>query len=163
VAVLALLRERAPELVVLLTGPARGYVRRELEQRGIPYRHSVARSRDEVARAYHALDVYVVTSRQEGGPKAVLEALAAGVPLVTTRVGQASEILESGRDAILEDVEDVEGLAGSTVLIRDDVGLRQRLTEAGRATAERYALERLDDRWLELLDGFVARERPLDG
>ena len=42
------------------------------------------------ARAYHAVDVCLVTSRQEGGPKAVLESMAAGVPLVTTRVGQAA-------------------------------------------------------------------------
>ena len=54
---------------------------------GVPYRHVSARSRDELARAYHALDVYLVSSRQEGGPKAVLESMAAGVPLVTTRVG----------------------------------------------------------------------------
>ena len=77
------------ELHVLLTGPARGYVRGELERRGIAYRHTVAQSRSELATAYHALDAYVVASRQEGGPKGVLESLAAGVPLVSTRVGQA--------------------------------------------------------------------------
>ena len=96
---------------MLLTGPARGYVRRELERLGIPYRHVSARSRDELARAYHALDVYLVASRQEGGPKAVLEAMAAGVPLVSTRVGQAQELVEHGIDGWLVDVEDAEGLA----------------------------------------------------
>ncbi len=89
VAALERIRPGTPELFVLLTGPARGYVRRELERLAIPYRHVFAKDRAELARAYHALDVYVVASRQEGGPKAVLEALASGVPLVTTRVGQA--------------------------------------------------------------------------
>ena len=92
---LARLRVDAPDLHVVLTGPARGYVRRELEQRGIPYRHLVASTRGELARAYVALDAYLVTSRQEGGPKAVLEAMATGTPLVTTRVGQAQDIVEA--------------------------------------------------------------------
>ncbi|MEP6892961.1 MAG: hypothetical protein ABI927_04185, partial [Gaiellaceae bacterium] len=51
VAAVERLQAVVPELVVLLSGPARGYVRREFEQRGIPYRHVVAHSRDEVARA----------------------------------------------------------------------------------------------------------------
>src|SRR5262249_25572139 len=79
-----------PELQVLLAGPARGYVRRELERVGIPFDHELVRTRADLAAAYHALDLYVVAARQEGGPKSVLESMAAGVPLVTTRVGQAT-------------------------------------------------------------------------
>ena len=80
VATLELLRAHIPDLTVLLTGPARGYVRRELERVGIPYRYANLNPRGRLASAYHALDVYLVTSRQEGGPKSVLEAMAAGVP-----------------------------------------------------------------------------------
>ena len=94
VAVLEQARARIPTLFVLLTGPARGYVRGELERRRIPYRHVQLDSRDGLAPAYHALDAYLVTSRQEGGPKSVLESMAAGVPLVTTRVGQAPELVD---------------------------------------------------------------------
>lgn len=148
------LRALVPELFVLLTGPARGYVRRELEQRGIPYRHLVARSRDEVARAYHALDVYLVTSRQEGGPKAVLESMASGVPLVTTRVGQASEIVDPGRNGLLVDVDDVEAMSDAAVRIHGDSRLADGLRVEGRATAEAYAHEGLDDAWAALFAGF---------
>jgi len=154
VAAVERLRAHVPELVVLLTGPARGFVRRELEQRGIRCRHVVARSRDEVAQAYHALDVYLVTSRQEGGPKAVLESMASGAPLVTTRVGQATEIVESGRNGFLADVDDVEGIAAAAVRVHDDSQLASTLTAAGRSTAESYANERLDGRWASLLAGF---------
>ena len=150
------LRAHVPELVVLLTGPARGYVRRELEQRGIPYRHTVARSREEVARAYHALDVYLVTSRQEGGPKAVLESLASGVPLVTTRVGQAQEIVGAGRNGLLVDVDDAEAVAEAAVSVHQDGALAASLRTAGRETAEAYAHERLDPAWASLFAGFGA-------
>ena len=163
VAALERLRSEAPELFVLLTGPARGFVRRELERLGIPYRHLFVRSRAELARAYHALDVYVVASRQEGGPKAALESMAAGVPLVTTRVGQAQELVEDGRNGLLADVEDAETLAALALRVREDASLRDRLRPAGRRTAEAYEYERLDPAWDALLTGFVERSPEVDG
>jgi glycosyltransferase involved in cell wall biosynthesis len=157
VATLARVREQAPELFVVLTGPARGYVRRELARLGIPCCHVRLPSRDGLARAYHALDVDLVASRQEGGPKSVLESMATGVPLVTTRVGQAPEVATDGQDALLADVDDVEALAHAVLRLHDDAGLRESLRAAGRQTAEAHAEERLDRRWAELLEGFVRR------
>jgi glycosyltransferase involved in cell wall biosynthesis len=155
VATLERLHRDAPELVVLLTGPSRGYVKRELEARSILYRHVLAATRDELARAYHALDLYLVTSRQEGGPKAALETAAAGVPLVTTRVGQAQELHEHGRTAALADVEDVDALSGWAGRVREGVGAAWR--GPARALAEAHGHERLDPQWAGLLDGFVER------
>ncbi len=158
VASLEAVRARAPELVVLLTGPARGFVRNELDRIGVPYRHVLARSREELARAYHALDAYIVPSRQEGGPKGLLEAMATGVPLVTTRVGQAQELVEDGRNGLLVDVEDAEAIADAVLRLRDDWAVGEAMTAAGRDTAEQYAYERLDSAWEQFLDGFVVRE-----
>jgi glycosyltransferase involved in cell wall biosynthesis len=154
VRVLGEVQAAAPELFVLLTGPSRGYVRGELERLGIPHRHLLARSREELARAYHALDVCLVASRQEGGPKAVLESMAAGVPLVCTRVGQAADLVEHGVNAALVAVEDVEALTEWTLRARKE-GPAWRT--AGRTTAEAYAHDRLDERWAALLEGFVER------
>ena len=150
-------REAIPELTVLLTGPARGFVRSELERRSIPCTHVMAGSRGELAHAYHALDAYVVSSRQEGGPKAVLEAMASGIPLVTTRVGQAQELVDDGRNGLLCDVDDVEALAGAVVRLSEDETLGEAVRVAGRSTAEEHALDRLDPAWQKLLDGFVSR------
>jgi len=157
VATIERLRATIPELTVLLTGPARGYVRAALERIGVPYEHALVPSRDALAVAYHALDVYLVTSRQEGGPKAIFEATASGAPLVTTRVGQAQELLTDDEDALLADVDDVELLAAAVQRLYDDVTLGPRLRTAGRATAESYADDRLDPLWAELLEGFVRR------
>jgi glycosyltransferase involved in cell wall biosynthesis len=108
---LRLLRERVPELHVLLAGPARGYVRLGLERLGIPYRHRFVERYEEIGGLYAALDAYVVPSRQEGGPKAMLEAMASGVPVVTTRVGQAMDLVRHGENAWLVEPEDSGGLA----------------------------------------------------
>jgi glycosyltransferase involved in cell wall biosynthesis len=157
VAVVSRLREVIPELSVLLTGPARGYVRRELARLGVPHRHVLLSSRDELARAYQEVDVCLVTSRQEGGPKAVLEAMASGVPVVSTRVGQASELVADAENGLLADVDDVAALAAAVERVQADAGLRRRLRAAGRATAEAHAEERLDPLWAQLLEGFARR------
>ncbi|MGH3136774.1 MAG: glycosyltransferase family 4 protein [Gaiellaceae bacterium] len=155
VAALETVHAQAPELVVFLTGPARGYVRSELNRLDIPYRHVLARSRGELARAYHALDAYVVPSRQEGGPKGVLEAMAAGAPLVTTRVGQAPDLVEHGRNGFLVDVDDADAIAYAVLRLRDDRAVAGLMTAAARATAERFAYELLDPAWDELLSALV--------
>jgi glycosyltransferase involved in cell wall biosynthesis len=155
VAVVARLRERIRDLSVLLTGPARGYVRRELERLGVPHHHLLLSSREELGLAYHDVDVCLVTSRQEGGPKAALEAMASGVPFVSTRVGQAAELVRDGENGLLAEVDDVDALAAAVERVHDDRNLRARLRAAGRATAEAHAEERLDPLWAQLLEGFV--------
>ena len=154
---LGLVAHEVDDLHVLLTGPARGYVRVGLERHGIPYRHIFARDRGELARAFQALDAYVVASRQEGGPKGVLEALASGVPLVTTKVGQTPSIVTDGVAGLLVDVDDPTALAHALLRIHDDREFASAVAAAGRPTAEEYAYERLDPAWDALLNGFVAR------
>lgn len=154
---LALAHRELDRLVVLLTGPARGYVRAELGRRGVPYVHRLVPRRDGLTEAYHALDAYVVASRQEGGPKSVLEAMATGVPLVSTRVGQAPELVADGANGTLVDVDDPEALAAALLQVeRDPLGAAAFRT-AGRATAERHSHAALAPRWLELLDGLAER------
>jgi glycosyltransferase involved in cell wall biosynthesis len=112
-------------------------------------------SREELGRAYREVDVCLVTSRQEGGPKSALEAMASGVPFVSTRVGQAAELVRDGDNGLLADVDDVDALVTAVERVRDEADLRRRLRASGRATAEAHAEERLDARWAELLEGFV--------
>jgi glycosyltransferase involved in cell wall biosynthesis len=151
------LRERIPDLVVLLTGPSRGYVRAGLEHREIPYRHVLLPDVEAVARAYEAIDLCLVTSRDEGGPRAALEAMASGVPLVTTRVGQAADLVRHGENGWTVESEDVDGLVLWAVHVADArPDELEPVLQAGRATAELASYEALRPAWRRLLDGFVA-------
>ncbi|MEM9773548.1 MAG: glycosyltransferase family 4 protein, partial [Chloroflexota bacterium] len=80
-------KKNIPNLFVLLTGPARGFVKKGLSKADVPFIHNILPNFSHIPQYYQALDCYLVASREEGGPKAVLEAQAAGVPLITTRVG----------------------------------------------------------------------------
>ncbi len=119
---------------------------------------------DAVAPAYEAIDVCVVTSRDEGGPRAVLESMATGVPLVTTRVGQAADLVRHGENGWMVDVEDVDG-ARAVGRARRRGALRTSSSaccRAGRLTAEENSYDALRPRWRALLDGFVAMPEPAE-
>jgi len=161
-AALERLHARIPELAVLLTGPARGYVKAGLERLGITFRHVLLPDIDSVARAYEAIDACLVTSRDEGGPRAVLEAMATGVPLVSTRVGQAADLVTHGENGWLVEIEDIDGVVDSAWHVFEAPAEElERVRLAGRATAECNSYVALRPRWRDLLDGFVELPEPV--
>jgi glycosyltransferase involved in cell wall biosynthesis len=157
--VAARLHAQAPELHILLTGPARGYVAAGLERLGVPFDWVQLPDLDAVACAYRAVDLCLVTSRDEGGPKAVLESMATGVPLVTTRVGQAADLVRTGENGWLCEVEDAEALAAAAAHVaRASAAELGPVVAAGLETASACSWEALRPRWSALFHGFVAME-----
>ena len=126
------------EVFVLLSGPARGYIKQGLDELGISYYHQFLKNYEDIVPLYHCLDAYLVTSREEGGPKGVLEALATGVPLVSTRVGLAPDVIQDSVNGLLADVEDVDQLAEHITKLIGDRELRKRLSSAGLETIPAY-------------------------
>jgi glycosyltransferase involved in cell wall biosynthesis len=150
-----LLKNRIPELYVVLSGPSRGYIIEELEKVGIPYRHFHLGRYPEVGQLYQTLDLYLVTSRQEGGPKAILESMASGVPIVTTRVGQAMDLVKHGKNGFMVDIEDTEGLAYWSKWVIDHPSDMKPILAEGRKTAEENTYDSQLPLWREFMKGFV--------
>lgn len=153
---IAILKEHIPKLFVLLSGPARGFVKEGLRKMNVPYYHSFLKNYPDIASLYHCLDVYIVASREEGGPKAVLESMACGVPLVTTRVGQAEDLVRHGQNGWMVDVGDAEGLAAGAVHCLNNFEERAQIVAAGLVTAERNSYESQLPVWSKFFQGFVA-------
>ncbi|MCK5115255.1 MAG: glycosyltransferase [Candidatus Aegiribacteria sp.] len=76
-------------------------------------------SRNDVADILPAFDVFLITSRTEGLPRALLESLAAGVPVVSTNVGGIHELIDGGRNGFLSDEGDIDSLAADVNRILD--------------------------------------------
>ena len=111
VSTLKLLLSRGYPVFALLTGPARGYVKKELEKCGIPYFHTYPKNHNDLISLYHALDIYLITSREEGGPMGLLESIACGTPVASTNVGMASDIIKDKITGVLADQIEVENIA----------------------------------------------------
>jgi glycosyltransferase-like protein len=93
---------------------------------------------DDMPSWYRAADVLAFPSVKEGFGLAVLEAMSAGVPVVTSDLPVFREYLEPGRDALLVPVGDVDGLASALLAVLTDGLLRDRLAAAGHRLVQRF-------------------------
>ena len=89
------LREKHENIQIILTGKRRNYVITELKKRNIDFKYFEMVDFSKINELYNLLDLYVVSSRFEGGPQSILECAATKTPIISTDVGIAKEILSS--------------------------------------------------------------------
>lgn len=105
---------------VLLTGPSRGYIISELESAGIKFKHYNVDNYLDMPIYYHALDLYLITSREEGGPKGLLEAISSYVPVVSTPVGMCVDLLPEIENCSVTTSFEVNELVEHVLRVRDN-------------------------------------------
>ena len=81
------------DIVVVLTGLRREYIINELNKVGISYRYFNMVTLKEINELYNCLDLYIVSSRCEGGPRSVFEAGLTKTPIISTKVGISPELM----------------------------------------------------------------------
>ncbi len=149
-----------PALWIAGEGPERPALERRAAELGVDARF--LGRREDVGDLLAACDVCVLPSRREGLGVAALEAMAAGRPLVATRVGGLAEAVADAETGLLVEPDDAAGLADALARLLADPELRARLGAAGPArVAERFAVERMVDAYealyREVLEGARAR------
>jgi glycosyltransferase involved in cell wall biosynthesis len=111
-------------------------VERELERLGLDGRVELLGERDDVPELLAGSDVFVLSSRAEGMPLAILEAMAAGLPVVASDVGGIGELVVDGETGVLVRPGDRDALAAALERVAGDGALRKRMGAAARARAE---------------------------
>ncbi len=151
------LAPRIPGLYLALAGD--GELGPELQARvrdaGLADRVRFLGWRDDTPTLLHAFDVFAFPSLNEGMGRALVEAMAAGRPIVASRAGGIPEVLGDGEAGVLVEPGDAVALARGIERLLGDPPLRARLAEAARRRAERYGvdvmLERIAALYRELL------------
>jgi glycosyltransferase involved in cell wall biosynthesis len=105
---------------------------------------------DDLPALYAAMDVVVLTSRNEGTPVALIEAHAANRPVVATRVGGVPDVVEDGRTGLLAPPGDAAAVAAAISSVLDAPNLARTLARRGREASARFSLDRLADDLAEL-------------
>src|SRR4029077_3934379 len=166
---LARLREAHPDVELALAGdgPDRAQLEAEAHRLGIADRVRFLgyQSSDHVRSLLQETDVFVLPSFAEGVPVVLMEAMASGVPLVSTRVAGVSELVEDGVAGFVVPPGDVGALADAIDALLADPSLRQRFGAARRRTVAREFDVGREAGWLgdvlsSALDGVVLPVRP---
>ena len=130
-------------LVIAGDGPQRPALEKKLVERVHLIGH-----REDVPQVLEAFDIFVLPSyANEGVPQAVMQAMAMGLPVITTRVGAIEEVVTEGETGVFVPPRDVRALAEAMRSLAADEGSRRKFGEAGRRVAEqRFSIERMLDR-----------------
>jgi len=156
------LLQTIPDAYLLLAGdgPTRPDVQALIADRALASHVRLLGWREDLARIYAAMDVCVLSSRNEGTPVALIEAMQAGRPIIATRVGGVPDVVADGDTGLLVGPGDVEALAGAMATLARDPALRSRLGQLGRErTARQFGSERLVDDIATLYENALEERR----
>jgi glycosyltransferase involved in cell wall biosynthesis len=141
-AALAIAVERPEPMFVMVGFAEDAALQQRLRQKiavfGLSDRIRFLGNRDDMASVYAALDLVVAPSRWEGFGMMLIEAMAAGRPIVATRVGAIPDIVRDGRTGVLVEPRDAQALARAITAMLDDPQRRTAMGEAGQRESLRY-------------------------
>ncbi len=145
------------------SGPGRRRLQALADMGGFGDRIQLPRSADDMALEMRSASIAVLTSRTEGDPLAILDAMSAGLPLVAYDCPTVpGEVITHGVDGFLTPQDDEAAIAEHLLRLAHDPALRRRVGNAARLTVERFDREAIDRSWREIVARAVAA-RPSSG
>lgn len=136
-------------------------LRRVAAEQSHPERVHVLGLRSDVPALLAAFDVFAISSRTEGLPIALIEAMASELPVVSTSVGGIPQVIEHGASGLLVPPGDREALAGALRRTRDDRELSRRLaTNARELAVTELSAERMHADYMSLYETVLSERRP---
>jgi glycosyltransferase involved in cell wall biosynthesis len=158
------LRDSDWSLDLVGDGPRRQAACELVAELGLEDRVSFLGLRTDVSRILATAQVYVLSSRWEGLPRSIIEAMRAGLPVVASDVGGVAELVEDGSTGSLVPRGDVEALAGRLGELLDSAELRLLLGKQGRIRYEaEFTFERMYGRTLASYRDVIEAVRASEG
>lgn len=126
------------EVRILGEGPLRAELESLIVNMSLQHRVSLPGYTSQVSRELAEASILVLCSSYEGSPNVVLEAMAHGIPIVSTKVGDLSDIVENGKSGFLIDISDKEGFVRHLDLLLRDAKLREFMGVEGKRRVLMY-------------------------
>jgi len=140
------------QAVICGEGPLRGQLEAQISRQGLAACVHLLGNRLDIGRYLSAADIFVLPSRWEGLPVALLEAMDAGLPIIATRVEGVEEVIQDDDHGILVPPEDARALANSIGKLIEDPGRRRRMGGAARARVRAtYTADIMCEKYLSLM------------
>jgi len=115
--------------------------------------------RDAIAALYKTADIALNPSRVDNMPNSILEALASGVPVVSTQVGGVPYMVDHGRTALLVPPQEPQPMADAVVRLLRDRELAQRIASAGLQDVQQFGWSAVKDQWIDIYARLMPKVR----
>ena len=138
-------------LTIVGDGPQRGELEAAAQRLGVDARFAGTVPNHELPAVLRRASAFALPSLFEGHPKAALEAMACGLPVVGTDVRGIREVVRHGETGVLAETG-AESLRAAVAELLDDDARRERMGHAARAVAQEVSLDRIVERELEVLE-----------
>jgi glycosyltransferase involved in cell wall biosynthesis len=151
--------ERHPDwqLRICGRGPLRSRLKALVAEYGVEANVTLPGPSSDIWTEMDNASIFVVSSRFEGFPMVLLEAMAKGLPIVSFDCPTGPrEVIETGANGALVPADDIRALGRALVEMIEDTELRRRCADGALATAQEYTLERIGPRWDALLAELAA-------
>lgn len=153
-------------LVLVGDGPLRSRLEAQARQLGVANKTHFLGLRTDIPETLGAMDVFVLSSDWEGNPLSVMEAMAAGLPIVSTAVGGVPALVSNGKEGFLEKQGDTRGFANSmSALLKSPETRHSMGAAAARRARENFDLsvmvQQYEDLYERLYDNLMNHSRPL--
>ncbi|WP_319018879.1 glycosyltransferase family 4 protein [Microbispora sitophila] len=143
-------------------GPRQEKLQASIDKRGLSERVFLEGPAEDVGAVLADASMFVLSSRHEGMPMVILEAMSKGVPVVSYDCPTGpKEMITHGHDGLLVKPEKIHAMADAICALIEDEDLRREMGANALKTAARYDLDVIGARWEDLLSGLVARRRGL--
>ncbi len=140
-------------LLIIGDGPLRSELSTQIESLGLAHVVSLLGSRDDIAEQLKNADVFVLTSNYEAMPMTVLEAMAAGLPVVSTNVGGVSNIVKDRETGFLVEAKNPKQLADAMAMAASAERRVRDVAQKGNAMVlHQYSVEAMKSRYFDLYD-----------
>jgi glycosyltransferase involved in cell wall biosynthesis len=150
-------RNRSAHLLLAGDGECRPALEAQVCELGLQGRVHFLGRREDVCEVLAAVDVFVLASHTEGNPLSVMEAMAAGLPVVATAVGGVPEIVEDQKQGLLVKPHDCHGMAAAMVCLGQDPGKRLEMGRAaGRRAEEEFSATHMAEVYAQLYEHILA-------
>jgi glycosyltransferase involved in cell wall biosynthesis len=157
----AALADRHPQAHLVLggDGPCEPELRELVAQTGLADRVHFLGMRQDVPEILRSLDVAVMSSDFEGTPLFALECMAAGTPLVATRVGGLPDLIDDGHTGTLVPPRDPAALSAAIDELISDPERREAVAAAARERAKEFSIDRIAERFASLYESLLDQAR----
>lgn len=110
---------------------------------------------DDVLEKIKKAKLFLLTSKYEGMPNALIEALCLGIPSISTKVSGANQLIIDGENGYLIDQDDKKELVNKTKLILADEALQKHMSDNAKKLKEELSVDKITDKWIDFINRYI--------